>query len=62
MKSVHVIDQKREVRDRGRKSEWRVALVPQSPGGEAALQVLHRDGRPGEAGVQHLGALDARHG
>ena len=33
MKSVHVIDQKREVRDRGRKSEWRVAFGPAVSGG-----------------------------
>ena len=33
MESVHVIDQKREVRDRGRKSEWRVAFGPAVSGG-----------------------------
>ena len=29
---------------------------------EAALQVLHPDGRPGGHGIRHLGAPAARHG
>ena len=59
---TYVSNFRRVFRDRGRKSEWRVALVPQSLGVEAALQVLHPDGRPGGHCVRHLEAPDARHG
>ena len=59
---TYVSNFRRVFHDRGRKSEWRVALVPQSPGGEAALQALHRDRRSGGDGLQYLGAPDARHG
>ena len=60
--STYVSNFRRVFRDRGRKSEWRVALVPQSRGVEAALQVLHPDGRPGGHCIRHLEAPDARHG